>query len=752
MRRKKTILLLILSFVCTINLNAQNDDPSMLNLDRIYSSREFSTQRITDIKWLNEGNKYTMLEASESVPGHEDIVSYDVATGEREVVVSADKLIPEGWTKPLAIDDYELYTSHNKLLIFTNSARVWRRNTRGDYWVVDLNTWRISQIGKGFEESRLMFATFSPDFSKIAYVYKNNLYAETLADHKILPLTTDGSETIINGTFDWVYEEELGLRNGFRWSPDGSKIAYWQLDAEGVGIFYLINNTDSLYSQVIPVQYPKVGTTNSAAKVGVVNADGGATTWFKIPGDPRNNYIARMEWADNSDEVIVQHLNRLQNTCQVILGNAGTGDINVIHIEKDDAWLRVVDDLKWFNNGAEFTWISETDGWRHVYIVSRDGKKIKGITPWDFDVISVELIDDTNGWLYFMASPNDAAQRYLYYSKLDGSGKAERLSPADQSGTHRYNISPNGKFAFHTFSNANTPPVTQLVNLPAHETVRVLVDNAKLKENYDKLKIKPVEFFRITIEDGTVLDGFKILPYNFNPAKKYPVLFYVYGEPAGQTVLDSWGRGGNLWYHMLAQQGYIIISVDNRGTPAPRGREWRKCVYRQIGILASADQAAAVREISKWPYVDSDRIGIWGWSGGGSMTLNAMFRYPDLYKTGISVAPVPDQKLYDSIYQERYMGLPNDNEEGYRLGSPITFASQLKGNLMIIHGTGDDNVHFQGTERLINELVKYNKMFTMMAYPNRSHSIYEGPGTTRHLYETMTRYLKTNLPPGPVDK
>ena len=311
-------------------------------------------------------------------------------------------------------------------------------------------------------------------------------------------------------------------------------------------------------------------------------------------------------------------------------------------------------------------------------------------------------------------------------------------------------MSHDSKWAIHTYSSANKPPVIDLVRLPEHAKVRVLEDNSELREKIAALKKHPIEFFRIDIGDGVLLDGWRIKPPDFDPQKQYPLFFHVYGEPAGQTVLDRWGGEKYLWHLMLAQQGYLVVSVDNRGTPAPRGRQWRKCVYRQIGILASADQAAATRAIIKsWPYVDPDRIGIWGWSGGGSMSLNAIFRYPDLYHTAMAIAFISNQRFYDTIYQERYMGLPDDNEEGFKNGSPITFAHQLKGNLLIIHGTGDDNCHYQSCEALINELIKHGKHFSMMSYPNRSHSIKEGEGTRRHLYELLTRYLKENLPAGP---
>jgi len=391
--------------------------------------------------------------------------------------------------------------------------------------------------------------------------------------------------------------------------------------------------------------------------------------------------------------------------------------------------------------------VSERDGWRHVYLVSRSGEEIRLLTPGDYDVTGVAGIDEKSGWLYFIASPDNPTQRYLFRVPLDGSGEAERISPLNLEGTHSYRMSPSCEWAFHTFSKFGT--LVDLVRLPSHESVRTLAGNERLRRKIEELRRRPVEFFRVDIGGGVKLDGWCMRPYNFDPGKRYPLLFHVYGEPAGQTVLDRWGGRNYLWHLMLTQRGYLVMSIDNRGTPAPRGREWRKCVYRRIGILASRDQAAAAKEIiASRPFVDPERIGIWGWSGGGSMTLNMMFRYPEIYKTGIAVAFVSNQRYYDTIYQERYMGLPEDNVEGFRDGSPITFAGQLKGNLLIIHGTGDDNVHYQSFEALVNELIRHNKRFTMMAYPNRSHGINEGENTTRHLYELMTRYLEENLLPG----
>ena len=777
------IVLLVTATSCTIS--KPTDQPSRLppdeaagylTLERIFSSSEFEVEKFGPAHWLEDGSGYTTLEDSEAQAGGKDIIRYDPETNHREIMVPSPRLIPNGESEPLKIEDYSWSPDGKKLLIFTNTKRVWRKNTRGDYWVLDLTSWKLEKLGGDAKPSTLMFAKFSPDGRCVAYVHERNLYVQNLKSLEIKQLTKDGSDTIINGTSDWVYEEEFRLRDGFRWSPDGKSIAYWQFNTEGVRDFHLINYTDSLYPKITTFQHPKVGETNSACRIGVISSRGGKTKWFDVSDDPRNHYIPKMEWAANSKTIVFQHLNRLQNTNEVMLVNVRNARIRKILIEQDEAWIDVSDALKWLrgplNKGKSFTWLSERDGWQHLYLVSRSGKKVTLLTPGQFDVISLQSVDEKNGWVYYIASPDNPTQRYLYRAPLDGSGKAERVTPMDQPGTHKYQISEDSKWAFHTYSSFDKPPVIDLVKLPEHKKARVLEDNSELHEKIHALKKCPTEFSRVdpvrnskegkdtlekseisngvNIGGGILLDGWCMKPPDFNPEKQYPLLFYVYGEPAGQTVLDRWGEEKYLWHLMLTQRGYLVMSVDNRGTSAPRGRAWRKCIYRQIGILASADQAAAARAIiNNRPYVDPNRIGIWGWSGGGSMSLNAIFRYPDLYHTAMAIAFISDQRFYDTIYQERYMGLPSDNEEGYKNGSPITFAHQLKGNLLIVHGTGDDNCHYQSCEALINELIKHNKHFSMMSYPNRSHSIKEGENTRRHLYELLTRYLMENLPPGP---
>jgi len=744
---KRLLVIFYLALLSSFTI-AQTDE-GLLSLDRIFGSPEFRGQRTGGVEWLPDGNSYSTFSPSKKVKNGVDIFKINPKTGDTTVLVSAENLIPQDLKDPITIEEYSWSPDANKMIIFTNGKRVWRYNTKGDFWVLDLATKSLFQLGKTLPKSSLMFAKISPDGTKAAYVSNHNIYVENLANHEIKPITTNGSNTLINGTFDWVYEEEFDCRDGFRWSPDSKHIAYWQLDASGVRDFYMINNTDSLYSYIIPVQYPKAGQTLSACRVGVIGADGGETVWMKFQGDPRNNYIPRMEWAASSEELLIQYLNRLQNTNQVFLGNATTGELNNILTETDAAWLDPIDDVKWLDKGKTFTWISERSGWKHIYTISRDGKTVKPITSGNFDVMEIKLIDDVKGYVYYMASPDNTIQKYLYRIKLNGKGKPERLTPANFAGTNSYDISPNGTWATHNFTAVENPSESYLISLPDHKIVKQLVDNAKLKANYAKLKKLPVEFFKVTIEGNVDIDGMMIKPYNFDPTKKYPVLFYVYGEPASTTVNDRWGGSQYLWHLMLAQKGYIVITLDGRGTPAPKGREWRKSIYQKIGILNSSDQANAAIEVGKkFSFIDPSRYAIWGWSGGGSSTLNAMFRYPDIYKTGMAVAPVADIHLYDAIYQERYAGIPQQSPDSYTQGSPITFAQNLKGNLLIVHGTGDDNVHFQGTEKLINELIRYNKHFTMLAYPNRSHGIFEGKGTTMHLYTELTKYLLEHLEAG----
>lgn len=725
---------------------AQQPDSTLLSVQRIYGTREFRTQSFGPARWLGDGSSYTTLEEAGSEPG-QNLVRYDSERGGREVLVAARQFIPPGDTVPLQVEDYAWAPDLRSLLIFTNTRPVWRLNTRGDYWVLERATGRLRRLGGSeAKPSTLMFAKFSPDGSRVAYVRENNLYVEDLATGTITPLTADGSRTLINGTFDWVYEEELMNyhADGWRWSPDGRSIAYWQLNADQVKDFNLINNTDSLYSRVVPVQYPKAGEANSAARIGIVSASGGPTRWLAIEGDPRNHYIGRMEWAAGSNQVILQRLNRLQNTNQAMLGNARTGEVRTVLTERDSTWVELVDDVTWLQGGKSFIWVSERSGWNHVYLVSRDGASLRPVTRGAFDVVKVLGADEKGGWLYYLASPNQPTQRYLYRSRLNGKGSPELLSPPGESGTHAYQTAPNFRYAFETYSSFGKPPVIRLIRLPGHQVIRTLVDNSGLRGRLASLRKGSVEFFNIPTLDGFRMPAYLMKPADFDSTRQYPLLFHVYGGPGSSTVKDAWG-GYYLWHLMLTQRGYLVASVDNRGAQAPLGRRWRKSVYGQLGVMETRDQAAGARALARRTYVDQGRIGIWGWSYGGFMSLNGLFQHPDLYRTGIAVAPVTHWSLYDNVYTERFNGLPSDNKAGYDRGSPLTYVDGLKGNLLLVHGSGDDNVHIQNSEVLVNALVDANKPFTMMAYPNRTHCVCQGKNTQAHLFELITRYLDQNL-------
>jgi dipeptidyl-peptidase-4 len=730
------------------NAQAATDETSHLTLERIFSSDEFRVDRVPVVKWL-EGGAYLTLRASDGKvidsSDSQSIVRVD-ELGNESTLVPSSQLVPPDARKPLSIQGFEFSRDLDTFLIYTDSVKVWRQNTRGDYWIYRRSTGKLSKVAFSSKPSSLMFAKLSPDGTRVGYVYENNIFIESTDGGNTVQLTHDGSNERINGTFDWVYEEEFSCRDGWRWSPDGTHVAYWQLDTSDVKKFTLVDYTSGNYPVLKSFAYPKTGEQNSACRIGVVPATGGATRWIGIDGDTRRDfYLPRMEWANHSNELVVQRINRLQNAVDVMIADVASGQVRVVLTERESTWVDIHDEgISWTASGDAFTWISERDGWRQLYVVSRDGMNSKRVVPGDFDMIQFLHRDPSTGRNFFLASPENATQQFLYMT-TDANPTAERLTPKDQPGNHEYLLSPDGSFAVHTYSAFGKPPKSEIVSLPNHRTVRVLATNEKLSSSLDRLKRGDTEFFQVDIGNGVALDGWMMKPVGFDEKSRYPVVFHVYGEPASQSVRDRWGGNNYLWHLMLTQQGYIVICVDNRGTPCPRGKEWRKAAYRRVGTLASEDQSAAARELLKRPYLDHQRVAVWGWSGGGSMTLNLLFRYPDLFQTGMAVASVPDMRLYDTIYQERYMGLPQDNPDDYRMGSPITHAEGLKGNLLIIHGSGDDNCHSQGMEKLTDRLVELNKPFTQMSYPNRSHSINEGRTTSLHLYELMTRFLKSSI-------
>ncbi len=700
-----------------------------------------STAQKKDPVWAADGSGYYSVDRS-------GIYFTNLPNLEKNKIADAALLTPAGTNKPLAITSIQIAGNGKRFLLYTNAKKVWRYETRGDYWLLDTETKKLVKLGLGRPESSMMFAKFSPDNNKVAFVSENNVYMEDLNTMQQKKLTKDGAGRLINGTFDWVYEEEFGCRDGFRWSPGSESIAFWQIDARNTRNFLMINNTDSIYSYTIPVEYPKVGEDPSYCRIGVVDISSNKTEWMNIPGAANQHYIPRMEWIPGTKQLIIQQLNRRQNESKLMICHTSTGKSETIYTETDNAWIDIKsrwnnDDptgWEWASDKNDFIWISEKDGWRHAWYLTLSGKEHL-VTRGEYDVISLKAIDKEKGYLYFTASPDNATQQYLFRAPLDGKTEAVRVTPADMIGTNAYAIAPGAQVAQHTFSNVATSPQLTWVSLPGHQ---YLDKKPSVNTNYQN-----VSFFQVTTSENVTLDGYMVKPRAFNPAKRYPVVFYVYGEPAATTVTDTYMAAGNFLYDGdMSADGYIQISLDNRGTPAPKGAAWRKSIYRKIGQLNVRDQAEAVKKIAEWPWIDKERMAVWGWSGGGSLTLNLLFQYPGLFQTGISIAPVTNLLSYDNIYEERYMGLPAENKEDYKHGSPITHAKNLKGNLLLIHGTGDDNVHYQNTEMLIDELVKYGKQFQLMSYPNRSHSMAEGRGTFQHLSRLYTKFLKSHCEPG----
>lgn len=698
-----------------------------------------AAQSPDQLQWSADGN--AIYES-----GSSGIIRIDFAAQTQKTIVPLSAL------KGMPVSAFTITANEQQALISTNTKKVWRFETRGDYYVYNSAGKKMKKLGGTLPESSLMFASLNSDGTMAAYVdyFNHNIYTENISSGEIKQLTKDGSRKMINGTFDWVYEEEFACRNGFRWSPDGKKIAFWQIDATKVKDYYMLNTTDSApYSKVVPVEYPKAGEDPSPCRVGCIDIASGNITWMKVPGEADKNFIPRMDWAANSSEIILQQLNRRQSESTLFLCNTATGEVKSISTEKSNSWVdvRPADDnegdngWRWLSSGNEFLWISEKDGWRHCWRISRTGTE-QLITKGDYDIIKLKMADEQTGYLYFTASPKNATQQYLYRTKLDGTGTPERITPETYNGTGDYKISPTGKYAFLTFSAINTLPVATVVSLPGHQSLDSRFEVPKpMKSN--------VEFIKIKTADGVEMDGWMVKPANFNPAKKYPVVFYVYSEAGMQTVKDEYGSADNYLYKgSMSNDGYIYISFDNRGTPVPKGAEWRKSIYRKVGQLNIRDQAMAAKEVLKWNYIDKSRVAVWGWSGGGSTTLHLLLQYPEIYSCGIAVAPVTSLFCYDNIYEERYMGLPQENREDYEKGSAVSYVKNLKGKLLYIHGTGDDNVHYQNAELFLNEVIKYGKQIQFFAYPNRTHNINEGAGTWEHLKQLYTDFLKTNCPPG----
>lgn len=581
----------------------------------------------------------------------------------------------------------------------------------------------------------------SPDDERVVVSEGGNLYVRQRGSDRSTPLTRSVPDGPVS------HYEPL-------WSPDGTRIAFVQSDESNVRLRSVLIPDDPSYPKVSEVRFARVGGTIPTLRVGVVDAEGKETRWLPLQMPAEGFYLGKVEWAGNSDELMVETLSRFRNEREFLLADIRTGGLRRLFHETNSAWVDASQGSNsgwtWIRGGQAFIVLSEKDGWRHAYLYSREGKELALLTPGSFDIIERAVVDEAGGWYYFYASPDNATQKYLYRVRLDGTGTPERVTPQTQPGTHDYEFSPDARWAFHTYSTFDRPPVTELVNLADHRVVRMLEDNAALREKMKPLIPQPTEFLQLNLGEGVVVDAWMIKPPGFDPAKRYPVLVYVYGEPHAQTVLDAWGKVQTDYHRMIADLGYLVVSIDNRGTPAPKGAAWRRAIYGSLGPLSTEEQAAALQELARTrPYVDTTRVAIWGWSGGGSNTLNALFRKPDVYQVGIAVVPKPQPHLYNAWFQEIYMQTPETNPEGYRRSAPIHYAEGLKGNLLIIHGTGERNTHLQIVEGLVDRLIELGKPFDYMAYPNRDHGLREGPGTSVHVRMLMARYLLEHLPPGP---
>ena len=710
-----------------------------------------------DVVWNEEETGYYSIK--------ENNIMLISTEGEKDQLILSSSEVGD-----IKIESFLFSQNKNKILLFTKSVKVWRYNTKGDYWVYDFKTKQGNKIGKSMPVSSLMFAKFSPNEKFVAFVSKEksdknirnsstsvNIYIENLEDNSIKKLTSsNGTEKLINGTFDWVYEEEFGCRDGFIFNESGNKIAFWQIDANQVRDFYMINNTDSIYSYTIPVEYPKVGEDLTPAKIGIINLDNGEIQWMNIPGESHKYYLPRMTWIPGRDELMIQQLNRKQNHSKIFVANSDTGESKLLMEEKDDAWVdlrsswpyQVQAGWKFINSGKEFLYTTEKDGWSHIYRFNIKKQTEYLVTKGNYDVVKPLAYDEKSDEVYFIASPNQPTERYLYKTSAKGKGNLKRITPEILEGSHNYQISTKAKYAFHSFSNYYTRPMQAVVSLPDH---RFINEDQNMVNKFDKKKKSdhPLEFFQITTVDDVTMEGWIVKPKNMDKNKKYPVLFYFYSEPAGQTGVNRYGAGNNgLYDGNLAEDGYVYVTFDGRGTPSPKGRAWRKAIYRQIGRVNVRDMAMGAKAVfDKYTFIDTSRVAVHGWSGGGTATLNCLFQYPEIFHTGIAVAAVANQLTYDNIYQERYMGDPKESYQDYVDGSPIKYAKNFEGNLLYIHGTGDDNVHYQNAEMLANELIKHKKVFYMLSYPNRSHGIRED-GAYPHVRLMFTDFLRKNCPPG----
>lgn len=742
--------------ICCFHLNGLTvaQERPKLSLQDLFASAKFRPNYFEGGRWATAGPVLNYIESSEN---GSKVMQYNLETDVRSVVLDGTSLVAPDTQKKIEIEDYTFSQDGTKVLLYTESAPVWRENTKGYYYWVDLQTKTVKPISdrkKGYQ----MFAKMNPSGTLIGFVRDRNLFLLDLRTGRETQLTRDGSEgKVINGTFDWVYEEEFGLRDGWSFSPDGQYIAYFKLDESAERNFTMMD-LRGFYPEPYTFRYPKAGTPNAEVQVCTLSLAAktpkcfDTETWFK--GGDTYEYLARMSWTpkiNGKHQVYMFRLNRDQNVLDLLYGDPQTGAVKKILTETEKTWVDVeseawansrTDKLTYLADGKHFVWRSEQDGWRHLYLYQNDGTKVRQLTKGEWEVSSFNGIDEKNGHLFITGTKDGTTERHLYRIPLAG-GQPSRLT--DEAGVHAADLSADFKYFIDTYSDINTPPIVKLKTMDG-KTVKVLENNDKLIQFLAAYKLPKPHFMQIPGADGTMLNAFIIKPSTFDPNKKYPLLLHVYGGPGSQEVRNEWGGTERLWHMMLAEEkGVLVASVDNRGTGA-KGKAFLGSIYKKLGQLEAADQIAAAKWFGEQSYVDAGRIGIWGWSYGGFMTLMSMTSEGgERFKAGLSVAPVGDWKQYDTIYTERYMSTPQKNEAGYKV-SPVGLAKNLKDHqkLLIVHGDADDNVHLQNTIQVVDALQQHGKQFSLMVYPGKNHGIYGG-ATRLHLYTMLTNFVLDNL-------
>ena len=716
----------IFLFIFSELSNAQSQTKE-ITLDDIYASGKLYQKRVYGMRSMANGSYYSVLE-------NDSINVYKYKNGNYvKTIVTASELIPEGKKENIKLGNYTFSKDENKILFPTKTEYIYRHSSKSEFYIWNIKNKTLQQLS---ENGKQRLASFSPDGSKIGFIRNNNLFIKNLTSNTETQITKDGLyNNIINGTTDWVYEEEFGFTRAFFWSPNGKKIAFYKFDESNVKEFCFSKYGD-LYPEEYKYKYPKAGEDNSIVNIFTYDITSGKTVKMDI-GEETDQYIPRIKWTNNNEILSIQRMNRLQNKLEILFADPKNGESKVIYTETNKYYIDITDHLTFLDDNEHFLFTSEKDGYYHIYLYKMNGELVKQLTKGNWVITDLIGFDEKKQIVYYTSAESSPLNRDIY--SVDLKGNKNKLSSC--KGTNKARFSSDYKYFINTFSDANTPSVIT-VNKANGKQIRVLEDNSKLLKTIIEYNFSKKEFLTITTSENVELNAWKILPPNFDKEKQYPVLFTIYGGPGSQTVKNSWGS--DLWEQMLAQKGIIVVSVDNRGTGA-RGEEFKKMTYMQLGKYETIDQIEAAKYLSSLDYIDANRIGIFGWSYGGYMSTLCMTKGSDYFSTGIAVAPVTNWRYYDNIYTERFMRTPQENANGYDDNSPINHVDKLKGNFLLIHGTADDNVHVQNSIDLVTALVAANKQFEMQLYPNSNHGIYTGKNTRMHLYKRMTDFLLSNL-------